>query len=95
MLHVLHHSAEKSHTTLPLSHAHNHHLLRSPLTVHALRGYLSLELDALHSHLPSAFKDLATLARSADITVRREVQALMQSRISPMVAAIADAGRWL
>lgn len=51
----------------------------------ALRGYLSLELDALHAHLPTAFQDLATLARSPDITVRREVQSLMEGRIGPLV----------
>lgn len=58
--------------------------------MHALRGYLSLELDALHSHLPSAFGELAILARSSDISVRREVQSLMMSRIGPIVAAVAD-----
>lgn len=61
--------------------------------MHALRGYLSLELDALHAHLASVFRDLATLARSPDITVRKEVQALMETRIGPMMSVGQGGGR--
>ncbi len=85
-----HHTHKHTNTPLhtPTTRYTNTPTCRSPLTVHALRGYLSLELDALPSHLAPVFRDLATLARCSDITVRKEVQALMETRIGPMIAAV-------